>query len=140
MGFRIFFRSREIFLLETCLRLCPFRDCHRGNNFLLVRARVGHLTLLHAVPSGTISSVFSATTELDCKGSSEALELPCGGGKSPACELCSANSLSSASLVSSTLSIRVLVFFLLLGIVRNNRNESFWNFVLIQRELDKGPF
>ncbi len=24
--------------------------------------------------------------------------------------------------------------------MRNNRNESFWNFVLIQKELDKGPF
>jgi hypothetical protein len=28
----------------------------------------------------------------------------------------------------------------LLGIARNNRNDSLWNFVLIQRELDKGPF
>jgi hypothetical protein len=115
-------------LLETYLRPCPFRDCHQGNNFLLGRARVGHPTL------------FSATTELDCKGSSGASDLPCVVGKSPACEPCSANSFSSAALVSSTLSIRVLGFFLLLGIVRNNRNVSFWNFVLIQRELDKGPF
>ncbi len=46
MGFQVFFPSREKSLIETFWRSRPFRDYHQGNNFLLGRARVGHLTLL----------------------------------------------------------------------------------------------
>ena len=62
------------------------------------------------------------------------------GSESFASESCSPNSLANSALVSSTVGMRVLLFFLFLDIVRNNRKESFWNFVLIQKELDKGPF
>ena len=84
------------------------------------------------MPAGTVLA------RIDSLEASESLFL---GSESFAFESCSANSFANSALVSSTVGMRVLWYFLLfLDIVRNNRNESFWNFVLIQKELDKGPF
>ncbi len=98
---------------------------------LLYSAGVDRLTLL----------LYHQEQFLDCKDSSRALDSPYLEGRSSAFGFALQILYRVlAALVSSTLSIRGLGFFLLSGIVRNNRNESFWNFVLIRIELDKGPF
>ena len=100
----------------------------------------GFFRLANVELSETVFSAFSAGTELDCIDSFEASESLFLGSESFAFESCSANSFANSALVSSTLGMRALEPFLLIGIVQNNNNGSFWNFVLIRSEIDKGPF
>ncbi len=58
--------------------------------------------------SETVSSAFSAGTELDCIDSFGASESLLLGSESFAFESCSANSFANSSLVSSTLGMRFL--------------------------------
>ncbi len=118
------------------MRSDPSRDCHQGITFLVDRVRVVHLTqTLNRQKQFTL--LFQLLDCIDSFGASESLLLR---SESFAFESCPANSFANSALVSSMLGMRGLEPFLLIGIVQNNNNGSFWNFVLIRSEIDKGPF
>ncbi len=112
-----------------------------GSIFLLVQTRVDHISDPRSVCSlELISSDSSSTNELFCIDALKAVNSTLLGDDSRILASCSASSLSSLAVVSATLGMRdwAVGFVLSFCIVRNDWNNSFWNFVLIQKELDKG--